>query len=86
MPATLEKYVQEAGRAGRDDKPSEAILYPGKGCRHASSDSLKYQGKVSVCRRRLLYHNFVMYSDVCVSGCACCDICKIHCTCSMCTK
>ena len=31
MPAPLEEYIQETGRAGRDSEPSLAILYRGKG-------------------------------------------------------
>ena len=35
IPSTMEEYVQEAGRCGRDGNPSTAILYEGKGGKHA---------------------------------------------------
>lgn len=81
MPSTLEEYVQETGRSGRDGNPSEAILYRRKGLRQASLESLKYETNTTVCRRRLLFNDFIMYSesDVSVTGCACCDICHMQC-------
>ena len=88
MPATLEEYVQETGTSGRDGKPSQAILYFAKRPINTTTESLKYASNVSVCRCRLLFQDFVMYSetDVRVTGCACCDICKNKCTCMVCTK
>ena len=77
MPATLEEYVQETGRSGRDGEPSEAILYRGKGPRNATVEALKYESNMSICRRKLLFQNFLMYSesDVCVGDRSCCDVC-----------
>lgn len=74
MPSTLEEYVQEVGQSGWDGESSEAVLYQGKGGRNASSDVKK----TLICRRRLLFKNFLMYSesDISVSGCKCCDVCQ----------
>ena len=82
MPSTLEEYVQETGRAGRDGGPSEAIVYQGKGPRNAIVEAVNYESNSSTCRRRLLFQNFLMYSesDMCVTGSFCCDICEIQCT------
>lgn len=85
LPTTIEEYVQEAGRAGRDGEKSMAILY-GKGGRHATKCMKRYAENTSLCRRRLLFEGFLNFyeSEIKASGCSCCDICKIKCTCEYC--
>ena len=75
-PGTLEEYVQETGRCSRDGQPSVAVLYQGKGGRNANNDVKHYVINSTVCRRRLLFQKFLMYSekDITVSGCKCCDV------------
>ena len=87
LPSTLEEYVQESGRSGRDGKMAVAILYPGKQ-KHASKMVKAYESNSSLCRRRLLFKDFLMYSekDITVCGCSCCDICEKSCHCVLCTK
>ena len=41
MPDDTESYIQETGRAGRDDKPSLAILLNAKGRSHNPDDAIK---------------------------------------------
>ena len=55
LPSTLEEYVQETGRCGRDGHSSEAILYRGKGGKHANTKVKNYVENVTTCRRRLLF-------------------------------
>ena len=88
MPSTLEEYVQETGRSGRDGKPSVALLYQGKGGRNATNKVKDYVSNSTVCRRRLLFQEFLMYSesDISVNGCKCCDVCEKSCTCAWCSQ
>ena len=88
MPATLEEYVQETGRSGRDGESSVAIVYQGIGSRNANAAALNYVSNMSLCRRRLLFQNFFMYTenDINVSGCSCCDICGVECNCTTCKQ
>ncbi len=84
VPTTLEEYAQEIGRAGRDDKPAVAILYEGVGGRYADSNVKAYLTNQEICRRALLFKNFVMFSTEYVNvqcGCMCCDICGSKCKC-----
>ena len=87
MPSSLEEYVQETGRAGRDEEPSHAILYAGKGGRHSSTKVKNYVSNTTHCRRRLLFQEFLLYTEasIHVGGCKCCDVCRKCCTCESCS-
>ena len=79
-PEDIEQYVQETGRAGRDGKPSDAILY--HKVQHSISDSMQsYCSNESECRRVLLLEGFIFYDDKDThsGSCDCCDICKRMC-------
>lgn len=74
-PSDVEEYVQETGRAGRDEEPSFAILYPKT--HHAITEEMKnYCSNETQCRRALLLKSFICVPNNCQSShCKCCDIC-----------
>lgn len=85
-PTSLEQYVQESGRAGRDSLPSEAIMLYCHG-RHVDEDVKEYAINEEKCRRKLLFKNFLFSSNrIAVVGCKCCDICANSCLCIECSK
>lgn len=86
LPTNFEEYVQEAGRAGRDGNESIAIFYEGIGGRHSTQQMKSYVTNSTICRRKILFQNFLKYSekDIMASGCKCCDICQAACTCPSC--
>ena len=86
LPSTMEEYVQETGRCGRDGKRPFAIAYMGNKVKNASHLIKQYETNNSLCRRRLLFRGFLMYSENCiqVKGCKCCDVCGMSCECSDC--
>lgn len=79
LPSTLEEYVQETGRSGRDGYPATAILYRKKGGRFSNKKVKDYAENESVCRRKLLFQDFIRFSqdDIHVKGSVCCDLCGI---------
>ena len=85
-PNDIESYIQETGRAGRDNLPSLALLVKkakrGGLVEKSMSD---YTYNESQCRRDTLFKDFDEYSRI-YDGplCLCCDVCKKSCICSKC--
>ena len=84
-PPTLEDLLQQSGRAGRDGTQSEAILYYVKPGQNTSPAMQKYGTDHIMCRRELLYRDFLFSaSNTKVQPCLCCDVCESSCTCTQC--
>ena len=88
VPSDVETYVQEVGRAGRDQRISYAVLlYSPRLLYKCSEYMINYVRNTTICRRDELYKNFDNYThDVNANkGCNCCDICIKKCQCGQCT-
>jgi len=86
-PNTLEDLVQESGRGGRDGRSSQAILYYKVVGRKVRKSIRAYGENRLVCRRTLLFKNF-LFNDMkkgLIKACRCCDICEPLCVCSRCS-
>ena len=86
VPEDTECYIQETGRAGRDDQPALALLLVTKrATRHADQKMVAYQENTSICRRDLLFQEIDNYHHTDLGfKCLCCDICAKLCTCGSC--
>lgn len=81
---TLESYMQEIGRCGRDGGQSRAILfYHGQQLQHIDSEMRQYLFNSDTCRRKLLLLPFGAHHHVQPeTQHQCCDVCARTCTCS----
>ena len=87
-PATVEQYVQETGRAGRNGALSTALLLYGNPGKHTQKAMVNYGTNSTQCRRTTLFKSFLFYKDqeFLLSNCKCCDICESKCNCIQCKQ
>ncbi len=78
---SIDAYLQESGRCGRDGEQSDAILlYNGINAKVADAEMKKYLDS-STCRRQFLLKHFGINNVECPPGHLCCDICANSCQC-----
>ena len=82
LPSDREEYAQESGRAGRNGRESEAVLFQGKTGHYSSKEMKAYSSNFFTCRRSLLFDGFIGYSssNVNVTKNRCCDVCASECS------
>jgi len=86
-PSTTEEYVQETGRSGRNGCAALAMLHLLGSKKHIALRMRHYIENESLCRRKLLFQDFIKYShNVNISGCKCCDVCEKNCECTVCLQ
>ena len=84
LPDDKEAYIQETGRAGRDEQTALATLLVKKG--HQVDKTMKeYANNTEVSRRDLLFKDMYEYCHMDMgSKCLCCDICAKTYVCGCC--
>ncbi|SMN01812.1 ATP-dependent DNA helicase RecS (RecQ family) [uncultured Candidatus Thioglobus sp.] len=86
IPEDVETYIQQIGRAGRDGKPSLALLLKLPiGKRKISNNMKDYAKNSEICRRKVLFNDMDghVHKEK-IPKCLCCDICGKKCDCKNC--
>lgn len=86
----IEQYLQESGRAGRDQLSAYAILYkkaPSVVVKGITENMKEYCSNIHECRRKMLLKHFDTQEEENFQQelCTCCDVCERNCICSTCT-
>ena len=69
----------DIGRAGRDNKPSTALLLHGPKLMDNTTKSLiDYCKQCDLCRRNFLSADFECYKPDTVKGCQCCNVNRVY--------
>ena len=92
VPYTMEEFFQETGRAGRDGKPAQSVLYfnsydISRGKKPLQNVMREYCTTQS-CRREVILRHFgsSLSRQECGNRHNCCDNCKKACKCDDCDK
>lgn len=85
-PVDFEMYVQEVGRAGRDQQSAYAVILNTSALNRNCSPIMKeYVRNKDKCRRDMLFKQFDNFKHSPLNnGCNCCDICQKKCKCTKC--
>ncbi|CAG2201580.1 unnamed protein product [Mytilus edulis] len=89
VPNSLETYMQEVGRAGRNGKDSSAIMYFNNydiGNNMPLEPKMKDFIMTSECRWKFLSDFFGVHFDRTVLHHNCCDNCELACMCELCKE
>ena len=80
---TVESYLQECGRVGRDGEQSQCILfYNGLLASRCSAGMKELINNKEKCHRRGILKHFSGDHEIVIEGCQCCNVCAQDCLCS----